>query len=121
MLINLYMYLKEQFYAAKEWIIKHPKKVYRYVMFILSISFGLIFFQYYYLTPTTSTKNNIPRMYSESDQVKAKMDNTENKMENIVKELQLMKGKRKKGPLTKNDSLRIEYLFNQYQTLKNGN
>ena len=59
-------------------------------------------------------------MYSESDQVKAKMDESEKKMEAVVKELQLLKTKREEGPLTKNDSLRIEYLFNQYQTLKNG-
>ena len=71
-------------------------------------------------TPKISTKNNIPNMYSESDQVKAKMDESEKKMETVVKEMQLLKTKREKGPLTKNDSLRIEYLFNQYQTLKNG-
>mgnify|MGYP003619974478 FL=1 len=59
-------------------------------------------------------------MYSESDQVKAKMDESEKKLETVVKELQLLKTKREKGTLTKNDSLRIEYLFNQYQTLKNG-
>ena len=38
----------------------------------------------------------------------------------IVNELQSLKKKRESGPLSKNDSLRIEYLFNQYQKLKNG-
>ena len=120
MLINKYNFLKEQFYTSKDWMIKHPKKVYGYLMVILTLSFGLIFIQYFYFTPKISTKNNIPNMYSESDQVKAKMDESEKKMETVVKELQLLKTKREKGPLTKNDSLRIEYLFNQYQTLKNG-
>nr|DAC75472.1 TPA_exp: hypothetical protein [Elizabethkingia anophelis]DAC75603.1 TPA_exp: hypothetical protein [Elizabethkingia anophelis]DAC75639.1 TPA_exp: hypothetical protein [Elizabethkingia anophelis]DAC75668.1 TPA_exp: hypothetical protein [Elizabethkingia anophelis]DAC76291.1 TPA_exp: hypothetical protein [Elizabethkingia anophelis] len=39
-------------------------------------------------------------------------------MEKIVKELELFKLKRDKGSLTKADSLRIDYLFNQYQKLK---
>lgn len=41
-------------------------------------------------------------------------------MEKIVNELQLLKAKRDRGELLKVDSLRIEYLFNQYQSLKNG-
>ena len=48
------------------------------------------------------------------------MDKSEEKIEVIVKELQSLKKKRESGPLAKNDSLRIEYLFNQYQNLKNG-
>ena len=115
-----YNLTKKNLLRLKEWIYQHPKKVYRYIMVVLVISFGLIFIQYFYFNPKIFTKNNIPNMYSESDQVKAKMDESEKKMETVVKELQLLKTKREEGPLTKNDSLRIEYLFNQYQTLKNG-
>ena len=111
--------ITEKYYQSKDWIIKHPKEFYKYVMIILLVSFGLIFVQYFYFTPKTPI-NNIPNLYSKSDEVKSKMDKNDEKMENIVKELQLLKAKRENGPLAKSDSIRIEYLFNQYQTLKNG-
>ena len=112
--------MKENILRLKAWIYQHPKKVYRYVMVVLVISFGLIFIKYHFFTPKLSLGNKIPTMYSESDQVKADMDKSEEKIEVIVKELQTLKKKRESGPLAKNDSLRIEYLFNQYQNLKNG-
>ena len=115
-----YNAIKENLLRLKEWIYKHPKKVYRNVMVVLVISFGLIFIQYYFFTPILSSVNKIPTIYSESDQVRAEMDQSDQKMNGIVKELQSLKKKRESGPLSKNDSLRIEYLFNQYQTLKNG-
>ena len=111
---------KENLVRLKEWIYKNPKKVYRYVMVVLVISFGLIFIQYYFFTPKLSNVNKIPTIYSESDQVKADMDKSDRKMNVIVNELQSLKKKRESGPLSKNDSLRIEYLYHQYQTLKNG-
>ena len=117
--MNQYTQIKAQVLQLKDWIIKHPKQFYKYIMLILIVSFGLIFIQYYYFTPKIPI-NNIPNLYSESDEVKSEMNMNENKMENVVKELQQLKGKRENGPLTKNDSLRIEYLYNQYQKLKNG-
>ena len=120
MIMIKYNSIKENLLRLKEWIYKHPKKVYRYVMVILVISFGLIFIQYYFFTPKVSTGNKIPKMYSKSDQVKDDMEKNDQKMNVIISELQLLKKKRESGPLSKNDSLRIEYLFNQYQTLKNG-
>lgn len=115
-----YNSIKENLLRLKEWIYKHPQKVYRYVMVVLVISFGLIFIQYYFFKPKLPTVNKIPTMYSESDQIKADMDKNDQKINVIVNELQSLKKKRESGPLSKNDSLRIEYLFNQYQKLKNG-
>ncbi|MCB4235773.1 hypothetical protein LDL59_13655 [Kaistella anthropi] len=46
--------------------------------------------------------------------------NQEKEMEKIVNELQTLKLKRDRKELQKEDSLRIEYLYNQYQELKNG-
>jgi hypothetical protein len=40
-------------------------------------------------------------------------------MEKIVDELKLLKEKRDRNALQKEDSLRIEFLFNRYQQLKN--
>ena len=39
-------------------------------------------------------------------------------MKKIVEELKILKVKRDERQLQKQDSLRIEYLFNQYQQLK---
>ena len=43
------------------------------------------------------------------------------KMEKIVNELKMFKEKNDRQLLTKEDSVRIDYLYNQYQNLKNGN
>jgi hypothetical protein len=40
-------------------------------------------------------------------------------MENIVEELKILKLKRDRNELRKEDSMRIEYLYSQYQKLKN--
>ena len=120
MFTTKYNVTKENLLRLEEWIYQHPKKVYRYIMVVLVISFGLIFIQYHFFTPKLSIGNKIPTMYSESDQVKADMVKSEEKIDVIVSELQSLKKKTESGPLSKNDSLRIEYLFNQYQTLKNG-
>ncbi|AIL45443.1 hypothetical protein BD94_1668 [Elizabethkingia anophelis NUHP1] len=45
--------------------------------------------------------------------------NNEKEMKKIVEELKILKVKRDERQLQKQDSLRIEYLFNQYQQLKN--
>ena len=111
--------MREKYYQSKDWVMKHPKRVYKSVMTILFISFVFIFIQYYYFAPTVPI-NNLPNLYSQSDEVKSNMEKNDNRMEKIVKELQQLKHKRESGPLAKNDSIRIEYLFNQYQSLKNG-
>jgi hypothetical protein len=41
-------------------------------------------------------------------------------MEKIVNELKILKMKRDRKELQKEDSLRIEYLYNQYQELQHG-
>lgn len=120
MTVKKYHVIKEQFLQCKNWIMKHPKQVYTYVMIVLFLSFGLIFLQYFYFSPKLSMTSSPPNLYSRSDEIKADMDEVEKKMGIVVKELQQLKSKRENGPLSKNDSIRIEYLFNQYQTLKNG-
>lgn len=59
-------------------------------------------------------------MYSKSKMVQNTAENNEKEMEKIVSELKLLKMKSDRKELKKEDSLRIEYLFNQYQKLKNG-
>ena len=45
---------------------------------------------------------------------------SEKEMGKIMHQLEAYKAKRDSKSLTKEDSIRIDYLFNQYQTLKNG-
>jgi cell division protein FtsL len=115
-----YKCLKEKYFQSKDWIMKHPKKVYKNVMVVLILSFVLIFVQYFCFTPKVNAHNNIPSFYAKSEHSKTKIDDKDQKIEDVSKELQELKVKRDKSSLTKNDSLRIEYLFNQYQNLKNG-
>ena len=58
-------------------------------------------------------------MYSKSKMVQNTAANNDKEMEKIVNELKLLKMKSDRKELQKEDSLRIEYLFNQYQKLKN--
>ncbi|MPS63862.1 hypothetical protein [Chryseobacterium sp.] len=96
-----------------ERVAKNPKRFYIYSMIFLSVSFigsliqGIFF-------PSQKTFTIIPPvLYSN----KASVQDTE--MEKIVSELKLLKDKRDRNALQKADSLRIEFLFNRFQQLKN--
>ena len=58
-------------------------------------------------------------MYSKSKMEQNTSVNNEKEMEKIVNELKLLKVKSDRKELQKEDSLRIDYLFNQYQKLRN--
>lgn len=119
-MIKIYQQNKIKFHQLKDWVMKHPKESYKYVMIILLLSFAFSLFQYFFFTPKVAKSLVVPEMYSESDKIKSDNDQRDQKTEIIVKELESYKIKRENAPLTKTDSLRIEYLFNQYQNLKNG-
>lgn len=119
-MIAIYYKTKENIIQLKDWVVKHPKKSYKYVMILLLLSFAFSFIQYFFFTPKVAKSFIVPEMYSKSDKIKTDIDQKDQKAETIVKELESYKTKRESSPLTKNDSLRIEYLFNQYQNLKNG-
>ena len=61
-----------------------------------------------------------PTLYSKSLTTENNFKNNEKEMANIVNELKTLKVKKDRNALQKEDSLRIEYLYNQYQKLKNG-
>lgn len=109
--------MKDKYRHYKDWVMKNPKLVYKNIMTLLLISFAFIFIQHIYFTPKVPLSST-PDFYSKSDNVKMEMKEKEAKMEKVVEELQHLKTKRNKGPLDHNDSLRIEYLFNQYQKIK---
>ena len=111
------------FANIKKWIFSNPKKFYLYAMTLLVVSFvaNTIFDIYAYKTESKKPKLIIPSLYKGTDMVASEYENRLKDMETIAQELAEFKTKHEQGAaFTPADSLRIEYLYEQYQTLKNG-
>jgi len=108
--------------TGKKWldrVAKNPKRFFTYSMIFLSVSFiGSLIQGIFFPSQKTFTVKP-PVLYSNSgiSQNTACVQDTE--MEKIVNELKLLKDKRERNALQKEDSLRIEFLFNRFQQLKN--
>lgn len=111
--------MKNQYLKYRKWVMKNPKLVYKNIMAILIISFAFIFIQHIYFAPKVLLSAT-PELYSKSDKVQKEMRDKEAEIEKVVQELKHFKNLRDHGPIDANDSLRIEYLYNQYQKLQNG-
>ena len=109
-------------------IVNTPKKVYMCSMIFLTASF-IISMTYSILTYSDNSNNSnlivtssVPYAKSNENEINTiKMKQNTVKMEKIVNELKMFKEKNDRQLLTKEDSVRIDYLYNQYQNLKNGN
>ena len=109
------------------WIVNNPKKVYMCSMIFLTASF-IISMTYSILTYSANSNNSnlivtssVPYAKSNENEINTiKMKQNTVKMEKIVNELKMFKEKNDRQLLTKEDSVRIDYLYNQYQNLKNG-
>ena len=99
---------------------KHPKKVFMYSMIILTISFVGILIQGIFFPKKDLLRIHAPEFYQKSQNQAEDSSKKEREMEKIIRELKVLKQKRDQKMLEPKDSLRIEYLFNQYQKLKNG-
>ncbi|MCT4136112.1 hypothetical protein PF438_14925 [Elizabethkingia meningoseptica] len=102
------------------WAVRNPKKFFMYSMAFLSVSFIISIVQGVFFPSDMTFKIRPPVIYSKSSITQNTLGNNQKEMEKIVTELQSLKVKRDRQNLRKEDSLRIEYLFNQYQHLKNG-
>ncbi|WP_374365223.1 hypothetical protein [Cloacibacterium sp.] len=102
------------------WAVKNPKKFFTYSMIFLSVSFIGSLIQGIFYPSENAFKIKPPILYSKSQTSQTSFVNNDKEMEKIVNELKLLKVKRDHQELQKEDSLRIEYLFNQFQKLKNG-
>ena len=101
------------------WAVNNPKKFFTYSMLFLSVSFAISMIQGIFFPSETAFKIKPPVLYSKSNTSQNTTVNNEKEMEKIVTELKALKVKRDSHSLQKEDSLRIEYLFNQFQQLKN--
>lgn len=112
-------FLKQTVQKYLGWAVKNPKKFFTYSMVFLSVSFVISLIQGIFFPSETPFKIKPPALYSKSQTTQSAFVNNDREMEKIVNELKALKTKRDHKALRKEDSLRIEYLFNQYQKLKN--
>lgn len=107
----------KQFYSYVE---KHPKQFFIYGMIFLSVSYFRMLIQGVFFPKKAEQSFKIPILYSKSDIEKGKITAKEKKIDKIMNELKLYQEKSKNNALTKEDTLRMNYLYNQYKNLKNG-
>ncbi|WP_343643271.1 hypothetical protein [Chryseobacterium sp.] len=101
-----------------QWIVHHPKKFFAYSMIFLSVSFIGSLIQGIFFPSETVFTIKPPVLYSKSQMAQSPTVNNEKEIKKIVEELKTLKVKRDQKQLQKGDSLRIEYLYNQFQKLK---
>ena len=112
-------FLKQTGQKWLNWATQHPKKFFIYSMVFLSVSFIGSLIQGIFFPSDNAFKIKPPILYSKSKMEQNTSVNNEKEMEKIVNELKSLKVKSDHRELQKEDSLRIDYLFNQYQKLKN--
>ncbi len=103
-----------------QWAVQHPQKFFLYSMIILSVSFIGSLIQGVFFPSDNTFKITPPLLYSNRKASQNLTANDDKEMKKIVTEMKSLKVKRDHNALQKSDSLRIDYLFNQYQKLKDG-
>lgn len=111
-------FIKQTGQKLLERVARNPKKFFVYSMIILSVSFIGSLIQGIFPSETTLAIKP-PILYSNSGMSQNTAFIQDKEMEKIVSELKLLKEKRDRNALQKEDSLRIEFLFNRFQQLKN--
>ncbi len=110
--------IREYTKSVWEWLKKHPKQTYMYALGLLLLSFVSFISEAIFFEP--KSHSIIPTVLGKSDvylnQQKEKISRNNTKIKKIIKELKEFQHKEN---LVKNDSIRIEYLLNQYQRLRN--
>ncbi len=103
-----------------KWLKANPKKVWKYSIIALIISLFFFVFEVLFYKPKNIINTSIPTLFNESENYirneKAKQEETNKKLSKIKKELDFFKNKE---VLVKSDSIRIEYLLNQYKKTQN--
>lgn len=112
--------IKERFknsYFGK-WAYANPKKFYTYAMTIIVLSFVInTFFDIKNSKNKYQSPYTIPVLFEKTETMKND-ESQRAQLEAINAELRQLKPKRDNGTLTPADSLRIEFLYKQYQALK---
>lgn len=101
-----------------QWLYANPKKFFIYAVIFFSISLLANIIKDIYAPPKPKRLYEIPEIVQENKHPNATQYNLPPAMKDIVDELKQLKTKWYNKTLSKSDSLRIEYLYNQYQILK---
>ena len=105
--------------SVGKWLYANPKKFYTYAMTFLVLSFIGSTIWDIRLSQKADKNVIIPMLYEQSSKIIKQNENRQEQMKNISEELKGYKAKRDLGSLSPSDSLRIEFLYEQYQTLQN--
>lgn len=119
------MKIKETILHIKEYVYQHPKAFYKYSMIILVISLLInVWIEIKYPPNYFEGVVGMPRLFKESDKkiesIRKNREKDLEKSKEILDELKILGKKREMGKLTNDDSIRVEYLFNQYNEINNG-
>lgn len=125
MKIDKKMNLKNKILKIKEIIIQNPKKFYIYSMIILTISLIFnVWREIYYPPNYLSGMVQIPTIFSKSEKkielLKKKQKESLDETKKILDELKQLGEKRKNNTLSKEDSIRVEFLMKKYDEINNG-
>lgn len=106
----------------KAWMYAHPKKTYRYIMIILITLFvaNVILDIYKYKNAPKDPITIFPIVELSENQQPSLEDKVKEEAIQVEQEFNSYREKMQQGTLTKNDSLRIEFLYQKLQILKNG-
>ncbi len=106
----------------KAWTYAHPKKTYRYIMIILITLFvaNVILDIYKYKNAPKDPITIFPIIELSENQQPSLEDKVKEEAVQVEQEFNSYREKMQQGTLTKNDSLRIEFLYQKLQILKNG-
>lgn len=106
----------------KAWMYAHPKKTYRYIMIILITLFvaNVILDIYKYKNAPKDPITIFPIIELSENQQPSLEDKVKEEAVQVEQEFSSYREKMQQGTLTKNDSLRIEFLYQKLQILKNG-
>lgn len=118
---NMIDKIKKQYNEIIVWLKANPKAFFKYSLIILIASFCISLLQFFLFPSKEIYTIQVPPLYSKSSNIKQSEIIKEEKMGKIVRELQKYKEKKDNGKLNQSDSIRIDYLFNEYQKIKNGN
>lgn len=107
--------------TAQKWldrVAKNPKRFFTYSMIFLSLSFIGSLIQGIFFPSDETFTINPPVLYSNNGISQNSASVQDKEREKIVSEMKLLKEKRDRNALQKEDSMRIEFLFNRFQQLK---
>ncbi len=100
-----------------EWINKYPKQFYKYSLILLLISLIFFVIEIFFVPRTLFSEKTEPLLFNNSDKY-IKSRTSKDKQKKLKKVMEELEEFQIKETLDKSDSIRIEYLLNQYNILK---